>query len=532
MILSDRTIREELAAGRIVIDPLDESCIQPSSVDLRLDRLFRVFLNHTAPVIDVKKDLSDLTDLVEIEDGDAFILHPGEFVLGSTAEVVGLPDDLVARIEGKALALDTEIPTPSGWTMMGELAVGDHVFGHDGEPVPVVAATPPMTGRPCREVEFSDGTTIVADLAHQWFTRTRYEARRGRSGSIRTTEQIEATLRCGRHEYTHRVPRCAPVQYPTAALAVDPYALGAWIGDGTSTKSEITTADAAILEEIGFAGYAVARASGPLAYRIGGAGHTRDPLTERYIRNDSVSSPLRTMNLLGNKHIPSDYMRADVSQRQALLEGLMDTDGSCDKWGRCEFTTIRPALAAQVHELVASLGFRPVIAVKPAMLNGVDHGPKYDVTFTPDRPVFRLPRKLERQKRSGWFEWGRSIVSVRDCGTVPVRCIEVGRQDGLFLASRSFIPTHNSSLGRLGLLIHSTAGFIDAGFSGHITLELSNVASLPITLYPGMKIGQVSFLRMTTPADVPYGSSQVGSKYQGQRGPTPSRYWENFTDDR
>jgi hypothetical protein len=224
-------------------------------------------------------------------------------------------------------------------------------------------------------------------------------------------------------------------------------------------------------------------------------------------------------------------MRADVSQRQALLEGLMDTDGYCDKWGRCEFTTIRPALAAQVHELVASLGFRPVIAVKPAMLNGVDHGPKYDVTFTPDRPVFRLPRKLERQKRSGWFEWGRSIVSVRDCGTVPVRCIEVGRPDGLFLASRSFIPTHNSSLGRLGLLIHSTAGFIDAGFSGHITLELSNVASLPITLYPGMKIGQVSFLRMTTPADVPYGSSQVGSKYQGQRGPTPSRYWENFTDD-
>jgi dCTP deaminase-like len=169
--------------------------------------------------------------------------------------------------------------------------------------------------------------------------------------------------------------------------------------------------------------------------------------------------------------------------------------------------------------------------VKPAMLNGVDHGPKYDVTFTPDRPVFRFPRKLERQKRSGWFEWGRSIVSVRDCGTVPVRCIEVGRPDGLFLASRSFIPTHNSSLGRLGLLIHSTAGFVDAGFSGHITLELSNVASLPITLYPGMKIGQVSFLRMTTPADVPYGSSQVRSKYQGQRGPTPSRYWENFTED-
>jgi len=86
-----------------------------------------------------------------------------------------------------------------------------------------------------------------------------------------------------------------------------------------------------------------------------------------------------------------------------------------------------------------------------------------------------------------------------------------------------------SSLGRLGLMIHSTAGFIDAGFDGHITLELANVASLPITLYPGMKIGQISFMQMTSPADKPYGQGATGSKYQGQRGPTPSRYFENFS---
>jgi len=184
--LSDRSIREQLQAGRIVIDPLDADNIQPSSVDLRLDRYFRVFRNHTMRVIDVKEDQEELTELVEISDDDGFILHPGEFVLGSTAERVALPDDLVARLEGK------------------------------------------------------------------------------------------------------------------------------------------------------------------------------------------------------------------------------------------------------------------------------------------------------------------------------------------------------SSLGRLGLLIHSTAGFVDAGWDGYLTLELSNVANLPITLYPGMKIGQISFLQMTTPADIPYGSSQVGSKYQGQRGPTPSRYFENF----
>jgi dCTP deaminase len=85
-----------------------------------------------------------------------------------------------------------------------------------------------------------------------------------------------------------------------------------------------------------------------------------------------------------------------------------------------------------------------------------------------------------------------------------------------------------SSLGRLGLVIHSTAGFIDAGFDGHVTLELSNLANLPITLYPGMTIGQISFITMTSPAEKPYGSGAHGSKYQGQRGPTPSRYFENF----
>lgn len=87
-----------------------------------------------------------------------------------------------------------------------------------------------------------------------------------------------------------------------------------------------------------------------------------------------------------------------------------------------------------------------------------------------------------------------------------------------------------SSLGRLGLLTHSTAGFIDPGFSGHITLELSNVANLPITLWPGMKVGQLALFKMTSAAETPYGSGKLGSKYQGQRGPTPSKAYLNFRD--
>jgi dCTP deaminase len=102
MVLSDVTIREELAAGRIVIDPFDPTCIQPSSVDVHVGTQFRVFANSRYPYIDVKREMPDLTELVQVEGGDPFILHPGEFVLGSTLERVALPDDLVARLEGKS----------------------------------------------------------------------------------------------------------------------------------------------------------------------------------------------------------------------------------------------------------------------------------------------------------------------------------------------------------------------------------------------------------------------------------------------
>jgi len=527
VILSDRTIREELAAGRIVIEPFDDGLVQPSSVDVRLDRLFRVFRNHTAGVIDVKRDLADLTELVEIPDDGVFMLHPGEFVLGSTLERVAVPDDLVARIEGKALALTTPLPTPEGWTTMAEVTVGDLVFSHTGAPARIKDVSEVQLGRPCFEVLFSDRSSIVADGAHEWLTTSKHERRHHGPPSIKTTADIALRLRM-RTEHNHHVHLTGSVQCSERTLPVHPYVLGIWLGDGTSTSAEVTTADEEVLRHIQSCGYAVTPASGPIRWRIGGTGHTRDPQTGRYTRNDSLSSTLRTMGMFGNKHVPAAYLRASVQQRWWLLEGLMDSDGYCDRWGRCEYTTIKEPLAEQVCELACSLGFRAVIAKKPAMLNGVDHGPTYDVTFTPDRPVFRLTRKLVRQRRTGRLNRFRSIVDVRPVPSVPVKCIEVDSPDGVFLAGRSFIPTHNSSLGRLGLLIHSTAGFVDPGWDGHITLELANVASLPITLYPGMKIGQLSFMRMTTPADRPYGKGATGSKYQGQRGPTPSRYFQNF----
>lgn len=103
MVLSDRTIRQEIAAGRIRIEPFDPECVQPASVDVHLDRVFRVFRNARRPYIDVRKPMEDLTELERIEDDDVpFILHPGEFVLGNTVEHLTLPDDIVARVEGKS----------------------------------------------------------------------------------------------------------------------------------------------------------------------------------------------------------------------------------------------------------------------------------------------------------------------------------------------------------------------------------------------------------------------------------------------
>ena len=415
---------------------------------------------------------------------------------------------------------------------MGALRVGDLVFDEDGFPAVVLGATPPMGDRPCFEDRFSDGTTLVTDVDHQWRTVAKRDREHSqRVDRIVTTGQIRETLWV-RGEVNHHIPLAGAPWYPERELPVDPYVLGVWLGDGTTAAAEITCADDEILAEVAKAGYKVApQRTRPLVYRIGGTGHTRCATSGRMMRNDSLSSKLRGLGLLGHKRIPDEYMRSSIGQREALLQGLMDTDGYVDRDGPCDLTTVKEDLAEKVCELVASLGFRPTLARKRAKLYGRDVGPRYEIQFTPNQSVFRLPRKRTRQKRQGRFHDFRGIVGAREVPSVPVRCIEVSSASGLFLVTKSFIPTHNSSLGRLGLLIHSTAGFIDPGWDGHVTLELSNVANLPVTIYPEMKIGQISFVQLTEPAETPYGSGEIGSKYQGQRGPTPSRYWQNFARD-
>jgi deoxycytidine triphosphate deaminase len=523
-VLSDGTILKLVRDGRITIEPWDQSLVQPASVDLRLGDSFRVFHNHRASAIDLRQPPENLTEEVVVPSEESFVIHPGEFCLGRTLEWVELPDDIVARIEGKALALDTPVPTPDGWSTMGQLEPGDWVFDLQGHPTLVVAASEVLIGRPCRAVDFSDGTTVIADADHQWQVWTHHDRRRRGVPRIVTTAELGRTLKYSATEYNNHVAQALPVHYPSRDLPVDPYVLGAWLGDGTSTKAEITTIDMPILRELASTGERVVHATAPLAYRIGGAGHTRDRTTGRYVGNESLQTRLREMGLLGNKHIPREYLQASVEQRRALLEGIMDTDGYVDVYSRCDVTTVSARLAQGYRELIASLGYKPVVAEKKAMLYGKDCGLRYEVQFTPHERVFRLPRKVARQKLLQRFHMGRAVTGVRECESVPVRCIEVGSPDGVFLVSRSFIPTHNSSLGRLGLIVHATAGFCDPGWKGTLTLELNNLTRVPIKLYPGLPIAQLSFMTLDKPAERPYGSPGLGSHYQGQRAATESRY--------
>lgn len=186
---------------------------------------------------------------------------------------------------GKALKLDTPLPTPTGWTTMGEVAVGDFLIGADGRPTRVVAATEVMFGRPCFEVEFSDGSVIVADAEHQWLTDTRASRKSAQAAAvgyngdrnqrtfaaIRTTREIAQTLRCSTRDrrLNHSVLNAEPLQMPDRELLVPPYTLGAWLGDGTSAAAQITTTDPEILMRIEAEGVDVRRSdAAPQRYSL------------------------------------------------------------------------------------------------------------------------------------------------------------------------------------------------------------------------------------------------------------------------
>jgi phage terminase large subunit-like protein len=366
---------------------------------------------------------------------------------------------------GKALSLDTPIPTSSGWTTMGDIQIGETIFDELGQQCTVTFVSDIMYDHICYDVVFSDGTVITADANHEWLTWThtaRKAAGRAKNPTIkpeiRTTKQIKDTLFQGkRNDINHSIDCHPGLVCDYQKLPIPPYVLGVWLGDGSNYCADITCSclDVQIMEEIEKQGIPIKKwnISDPTKtdrYSIGFAEQKRDPNTGRMLPNGSLHSMLKSMNLFKNKHIPDIYLRASFTQRLELLQGLMDTDGYAEQKGNCEFCSTDKTLAENVLELSLSLGLKATLSEGNATLNGEFISKKYRVNFTPYIPVFKLKRKLERIHEPGKQaerQKRRYITKIIECKSVPVRCIQVDSESHLFLASRAMIPTHNTRTG-------------------------------------------------------------------------------------
>lgn len=277
-----------------------------------------------------------------------------------------------------------------------------------------------------------DEAGCVADAFRRQHLRPRGAA--AARPAIRTTAQIRDTL-VVRGEANHAIPVCGALDYPERQLPIDPYVLGAWLGDGHSADARITSLDPEIRNHIERAGYATRN-------------HCQRSDRTPTFGISRLHSQLRAAGALDNKHVPVEYLTASGEQRLALLQGLMDTDGYCDpRQGTVEFCSTRRVLADAVHELFLSLGVKATIRTGEARLYGRLIGPSYQVCATTDLPVFRLLRKLAGLKPQPARSPRRLryITDVRPVPSVPVRCISVDAPSRLYLAGRAMIPTHNTT---------------------------------------------------------------------------------------
>lgn len=356
---------------------------------------------------------------------------------------------------GKGLHLDTEVPTPSGWTTMGDLRTGDKVIDADGKPTTVIAHDP-YEAR-CWRLTFSDGTQVVCDEDHLWVTEDRLARRRAQYQSkvgrvlkryhkkpqfeVRDTATIVKTLfRDSDGGANHRVEMAGAFR-PDAmepVLPLDPYLLGYWLGDGTSAAPRISVGHEDVewvkAQLPMFSSQSVDKRTGVVTLGMGRGSF------------DQLGKVLRDMGLYGNKHVPQTYLRSAASRRLDLLRGLMDSDGAVSKDdGHVEFCSTRQELAEGVRELACSLGERAVIKESDATLNGEIKGRRWRVTWTPEQfDPFRMPRKSTEPRRLR--DSGRYITSAEYMGVQTVRCLTVDSPTAQYLITRSWVPTHNTAV--------------------------------------------------------------------------------------
>lgn len=410
--------------------------------------------------------------------GTPFLLEPWQkfiiynlvgFKLAGT-DVVRFREALifVPRKNGKALSLDTEIPTPRGWVKMQDVHAGDYVFSVGGNPAKVLLESE-IFNKPMYLVEFEDGTSIKASADHVWTVQTKDSRRTAKRKTRRAPVKPELRKSGGwydvttadmagdfKHvridgkgvEYKYRVPMAGAVEYPEKELSVSPYMLGVWLGDGTSKSTHIASGEQDVDEMrrlIEAEGYNCKI----IRYKDRCPEIIPDPHSRGEAQDGSLRDALKAIGVIRNKHIPQEYLQGSIYQRMELLRGLMDTDGYVSKAGQCEFTQKNKALSLQVLELVRSLGCKATITETAARCNGKDCGDVYRITFFADRehPCFKLKRKAARLKEKLSDRMNaKSIVNITPIDICPSKCIMVDDPSHLYLAGDGFTATHNTGL--------------------------------------------------------------------------------------
>lgn len=344
---------------------------------------------------------------------------------------------------GKALDVDTLIPTLEGWVRMGDLEAGKHhPFDEHGKPCNITEAFKVRRNRTCYKVTFLGGSWIIADAEHLWTTITNYASRAAflagetnpwARATTQTTEELLENLYV-RKRYNHRIPAAGAMQTPKKRLPIDPYELGYWLGSserGFETRGSV--AKSALPAE-------------PLKHFVLSPGAKTSTEVEP---KPATEKKLRALGLtVSDRFIPEEYQFASVDQRRALLSGILDAKGQPRLAPRTHVAQVtlyktQVQLIDDVHALVSSLGIQASVRDRDNL--NVTYR---QLTFTPREQLFRVPGKAaaagdfeaEGQKRVNY----RSIINIEKVPSRPVRCIAVDSESHLYLAGRDFIPTHNS----------------------------------------------------------------------------------------
>jgi hypothetical protein len=346
--------------------------------------------------------------------------------------------------EFKALDVSTPMLTTTGWSTMGDLVTGDQVFAPDGSATSIVAH-PVRTGRPCFEVRLDDGQVLVADAEHLWSV---WDAVAGERRVVSTAEiatsVVQQVARSGRvrRTYRWRIDLPAPIELPAADLPIAPWLFGAWLGDGSSAKGELTVGADDLDYMVG-----QLAALGEVAALVRRDDRSARPVWT--IRIAGLVGRLRTLGVLGHKAIPDIYMQASTEQRRQLLAGIMDTDGGVSGH-RVAVTMVSADLIGQVTELTRSLGYKVTLREFRASLNGADAGPMWRMTMASTcwPSPFAMPRKTARLRPADPARCRaryNAIVAVTAVPSRPTRCITVAHPSSCYLAGRGFVPTHNTA---------------------------------------------------------------------------------------